>query len=91
MKKEKDKWRGKENARSLSTCSFHGLYVPFGGGEEGISVCSGTLQVFLKSTYVSPHLCVSYHLHASITGEKPYVHIIGLLSLYMPMNVILGV
>lgn len=61
------------------------------GGEGGISVCSGTLQVFLKSTYVSPHLCVSYHLHASITGEKPYVHIIGLLSLYMPMNVILGV
>jgi len=54
-------------------------------------VCSGTLQGLFKSAYVSPHLCISYRIRASIAGEKPYVHIIGLLFLYVPVNVILDV
>lgn len=54
-------------------------------------MCSGTLQGLFKSAYVSPHLCVSYPIQASIAGEKPYVHVSGLLFLYVPVNVILDV
>ena len=51
-------------------------------------MCFGTLQGLFKSVYVSPHLCVSYHIRASIAGEKPYVHVIALLFLYLLVNVI---
>lgn len=43
-------------------------------------MCSGALQFVGGFFLVSPHLCVSYHIHDSIAREKPYAHII--VSLY---------
>lgn len=78
IEREMKKEEGKKSQDPYQLAVFLPCLFHFGRGRDlcALALCNLLVAFF----FVSPHLCVSYHIHDSIAREKPYAHII--VSLY---------